>query len=97
MELAGAARAAHSWQFIGESPHRLRSATGLKDIDADDVADVFIESGGSAFLVSGADMAGLDDDADGVIRLHGLVAAELLASDRLRSPGAAGGGRPPGR
>ena len=74
VELGRAAAAANSWQFLGRLGNRMRGAAGLGDIDGDDVPDVFLESNSSAFLISGADMADLDrvDDADGVIRPHGL-------------------------
>ena len=75
-ELGRVAAAANSWQFIGIAGSAMRSAAGLGDIDGDDIADVFLESGSRAFLISGADMAKLDkdDDTDGIIRPNGLDA-----------------------
>ena len=74
IDLGRAAAAANSWQFVGKADSRLRGAAGLDDIDGDDIADVFLESGDRAFFISGADLAALDeaDQTDGVIRAHGL-------------------------
>ena len=76
VELGRAAAAANSWQFLGRINSRMRGAAGLGDIDGDDVPDVFLESNRRAFLISGTDMADLDevDGTDGVIRPHGLDA-----------------------
>ena len=75
-ELGRVAAAANSWQFIGKADSRMQGAVGLGDIDGDNLPDVFLESMGRAFLISGADLADLDkdDDTDGVIRPHGLDA-----------------------
>ena len=77
VELGRVAAGANSWQFLGRAGDRIRSAVGLDDIDGDDVPDLFLESATQAFLISGADMADLDkdDDTDGIIRPHGLDAA----------------------
>ncbi len=76
VELGRVAAAANSWQFIGREGKRMRGAANLGDIDGDGIPDVFLESNGRAFMVSGADMADLDknDDTDGVIQPHGLDA-----------------------
>ena len=75
-ELGRVAAAANSWQFIGKADSRMQGAVGLGDIDGDNLPDVFLESMGRAFMISGADLADLDkdDDTDGVIRPHGLDA-----------------------
>ena len=75
-ELGRVAAAANSWQFIGKADSRMQGAVGLGDIDGDNLPDVFLESMGRAFLISGADLADLDkdDDTDGVIRPNGLDA-----------------------
>ena len=77
LELGRVAAADHSWQFVGKPDREMRGAAGLGDIDADGSADFFLESEGSAFLASGADLPDLDradGDADGVIRPHGQKA-----------------------
>ena len=77
VELGRAAAAPDSWQFVGSSNSPLRGAAALGDIDEDGLPDFFIASIGSAFLVSGADLALLDGNdgvADGVIQPHGLDA-----------------------
>ena len=74
--LGRVAAAANSWQFVGIAGDGMRGGAGLGDIDGDDVADIFLESGSRAFLISGADMAGLgkDGESGGIIRPHGMDA-----------------------
>ena len=85
-----------SWQFLGTPAHPMHGAAHLGDIDGDDLADLFIESGGAALLVSGADLQRLDGDdgaEDGVISPHGLDAPnswEAEGHEPLGSPAAAG-------
>ena len=77
VELGRVPAGANSWQFLGLPGDPIRSAVGLDDIDGDGIPDLFLESATQAFLISGADMADLDkdDDTDGIIRPHGLDAA----------------------
>ena len=77
LELGRVAAGMNSWQFLGLPGDPIRSAVGLDDIDGDGIPDLFLESATQAFLISGADMADLDkdDDTDGIIRPHGLDAA----------------------
>ena len=75
VELGRAAAAPNSWQIVGQSRRAIYGAVALGDIDGDDVADHLVTSNGSAYFVSGADLASMDENdgtSDGIIRPQGL-------------------------
>ena len=59
-----------SWKLLGTPDDELSIGVALPDLDGDSRADLMASTEHHTFFVSGGELASLDDDDDGVIRLH---------------------------